>query len=126
MTDTSKEHYLAGLALFGEQKHTEAIEAYRKALEVAPDDPEVLLALATAQMNAGLLDDAVESGKRVVELDGEDPFGHTSLSMIYMRKGMIEEAEKEQATARMLSWRRDLAENPDAPPPPTGGIDVVQ
>ncbi|MDP6408501.1 MAG: tetratricopeptide repeat protein [Planctomycetota bacterium] len=125
MTDTSKEHYLRGLALFGEQKHVEAIEEYRKALELEPDDADVLLALATAQMNAGLLDDAVTSGKRVVELDGDDPFGHTSLSMIYMRKGMIEEAEKEQATARMLSWKRELAQNPDAPPP-SGAIDVVQ
>jgi Flp pilus assembly protein TadD len=125
MTTTSKQHYLKGLTLFGEQKHVEAIDEYRKGLELTPDDPDILLALATAQMNANLLDDAVASGKRVVELDGDDPFGHTSLSMIYMRKGMIEEAEKEQATARMLSWRQELKENPDAPPP-AGSMDVVQ
>ena len=125
MTTTSKQHYLKGLTLFGEQKHVEAIDEYRKGLELTPDDPDILLALATAQMNANLLDDAVASGKRVVELDADDPFGHTSLSMIYMRKGMIEEAEKEQATARMLSWRQELKENPDAPPP-AGSMDVVQ
>ena len=36
MTDRM-EHYKRGLALFSEQKHEEAVEEYRKALELSPD-----------------------------------------------------------------------------------------
>jgi Flp pilus assembly protein TadD len=121
------EHYLNGLKLFGQNKHLEAIEEYRLSLAAKPDFTDALLALATAQMNANLLDEAVASGKRLVELDSEDPFAHTTQSMIYQRKDMIDEAEKEQAKARMLSWKQELKTNPNAPPPgPAGGMGVIQ
>ena len=78
-------------------------------------------------MNANLLDEAIETGKKLIELDQEDPFAHTTLSMIYQRKNMIDEAEKEQAKARMLSWKQELKTNPNAPPPgPAGSMDVIQ
>jgi Flp pilus assembly protein TadD len=111
------QHYKAGLALFGEGRNAEAIAEYRLALEAQPDWADCLHALATAQMNAGMLDDAIETSKRVTELHPEDPLAYTGLSMAYMRKGSIELAEQAQAQARMLSWKQDLAENPDAPPP---------
>jgi tetratricopeptide (TPR) repeat protein len=121
------EHYMKGLKLFGQARHLEAIEEYRQALQADPGLTDALLALATAQMNANLLDEAIESGRKLVEIDKEDPFAHTTLSMIYQRKGMIEEAEKEQARARMLSWKQELKTNPNAPPPgPAGGMGVIQ
>ncbi len=126
MTD-HLEHYKAGLKLFGEDKHTEAIEAYKQALEVSPDWEDALHALAMAYMSAGLFDDAIATGKRILELNPEDAFAHTSLSMFYQRKGMIEEAEEESAKARMASWKQELKANPDAPPPgPAGNLDVNQ
>lgn len=121
------EHYMKGLKLFGQNKHLEAIQEYRQALAVQPDFADALLAMATAQMNANLLDEAIASGRRLIEIDGEDPFAHTTLSMIYQRKGMIDEAEKEQAKARMLSWKQELKTNPKAPPPAgAGGMGVIQ
>ena len=121
------EHYKAGLKLFGENKHTEAIAAYKLALEVSPDWEDALHALAMAYMSAGLLDDAVTTGKHILELNPEDAFAHTSLSMFYQRKGMIDEAEAESAKARMVSWKQELKANPNAPPPgPAGGMDVLQ
>ena len=121
------DHYMKGLALFGQNRHLEAIEEYKKGLAIDPSHTDSLLALATAQMNAGLLDDAVATGKQLTSLDAEDPFAHTTLSMIYQRKGMIEEAEKEQAKARMLSWKQELKQNPNAQPPgPPGGVGVAQ
>ena len=137
----AQDHYLAGLKLFGEQKHAEAIAAYEKALALAPDWTDALHGLAMACMHAGSLDRAIEVGLRICELDAEDPFAHTSLSMFYQRKGavaeqagnadearaMIELAEKEGAKARMLSWKQELKTNPNAPPPgPAGSMDVVQ
>jgi hypothetical protein len=45
-----------------------------------------------------------------VELTPDDTLAHTSLSMFYQRKGMIAEAEAEGAKARVLDWKRQLAE----------------
>lgn len=121
------DHYMKGLKLFGQSRHLEAIEEYKRVLELEPQHTDALLALATAQMNAGLLDEAIASGRHLIELDAEDAFAHTTLSMIYQRKGMIDEAEKEQAKARMLSWKQELKQNPNAPPPgPAGGMGVIQ
>ena len=127
MSNERVTHYKEGLKLFGEGRHKEAIEVYRKALESDPDWTDGLHALAMAQMQAGLLDDAIATGLRIVELDPKDAFAHTSLSMFYQRKDMIPEAEAEAAKARMLSWKEELKKNPNAPPPgPAGSMDVVQ
>jgi len=120
------QHYQKGLELFGQNKHEEAIAEYRAALELDPEWTEGLHGLAMAQMHAGKLDDAIETGLKIVEIDKEDAFAHTSLSMFYMRKGMIDEAEKEGAKARMISWKEELKNNPQASPPgPAGNIPVV-
>lgn len=125
--DERTEHYMKGLALFGEDKPTEAIEAYKKALEVSPGWTEAMHGLAMAHMNAGQLDDAIRVGNEIVAIDSNDAFAHTSLSMFYQRKGMIDEAEKEAAKARMISWKEELKKNPNAPPPgPAGSMDVIQ
>ena len=121
------EHYKKALKLFGENKPQEAIEQYRQALTEDPDWTEALHGLAMAQMQAGLLDEAIATGLRIVELDPNDAFAHTSLSMFYQRKGMIDEAEREGAKARMVAWKNELKENPDAPPPmDPGGMNVMQ
>ena len=135
------EHYKEGLAHFGQNEFIEAIECYGRALEEDPDWVDCLHALAMAQMNSGDGETAVATGLRIVELDPDDAFAHTSLSIFYMRlsndaekggdeaeaKRLIELAEKEGAEARMISWKEELKENPDAPPPgPPGSMNVVQ
>jgi tetratricopeptide (TPR) repeat protein len=141
MTDPAMGHYMRGLALFGEGKHAEAVEAYEAALAVKPDWTDALHGLAMAHMSAGTVDEAIAIGLRIVELDPEDPFAHTSLSMFYQRKSavaekvgdeasareLIELAEKEGARARLLSWKQELKTNPNAVPPgPAGSMDVLQ
>jgi tetratricopeptide (TPR) repeat protein len=123
----AKDHYMKGLALFGQDKHKEAIAEYEKALELQPQWTDAMHALAMAHMSAGTLDDAIRIGNEIVEIDKEDAFAHTSLSMFYQRKGMIEEAEKEAAKARMISWKEELKTNPNAAPPgPAGSMDIIQ
>ncbi|MEE8468725.1 MAG: tetratricopeptide repeat protein [Planctomycetota bacterium] len=144
MVDVSEEataHYLEGMRLFGEDRYTEAIEAYRRALVAQPGWTEAMHGVAMAHMHDGQLDEAIRVGLEICELDAKDPFAHTSLSMFYQRKGavaeaagdaqqsaaMIEAAEKEGARARMLSWKEDLKTNPNAVPPgPPGSMDVIQ
>ena len=131
MTDSLEERrqapYLEGLALFGEDRHEEAIERYDASLEVDPEWTEAMHGKAMALMQLERYDEAIAIGLRIVELDPDDAFAHTSLSMFYQRKGMIEEAEAEGAKARMISWKEELKKNPDAPPPgPAGSMNVIQ
>ncbi|MBI1380407.1 MAG: tetratricopeptide repeat protein [Planctomycetaceae bacterium] len=115
-----KKAYQEGMGHFAAQRHTDAVAAFRRALEFDPRKTDVLHALAMALMHTGALDEAIEIGNRIVELDPEDPFAHTSLSMFLQRKGLIPEAEAEAAKARLVSWKLELRKNPNAPPPEEG------
>lgn len=122
---TPKELYLQGLKLFGQGRLPEAIETYRKALEQAPADAELLHALATALSKSGNQDEAIAVVNQVIALTPNDPFAFTSLSIFLQRKGLVPEAEKAGAQARMLAWKEELKKNPNAPPP-EGGFKVFQ
>lgn len=145
------EFYKQGMALFGQNRFDEAIEAYQQALESSPDWTDALHGLAMAQMQDGRLDEAIATGKRIAELDRDDAFAHTSLSMFYQRKSSqieqdamrrqkdgsitpeqfqeakkqaahwIHVAEEESAKARMISWKEELKTNPNAVPPGPAG-----
>ncbi len=122
-----KQHYRAGLKLFGAEKHEEAIAEYELALAEKPDWVDVLLAKATCQSNLGKHEEAIATVNRVIELTPDDAMAYTSLSIFLQRMNKIEEAEAAQAKARMISWKEELKQNPNAPPPddPTG-MKVVQ
>lgn len=126
MTDR-KTHYLAGMKLFGADRHAEAIEEYQKALALSPDWTDALHALATSYSKLGRQDEAIATVQRVIELEPDDAFAYTSLSIFFQRKGQIPEAEAAAAKARMINWKQELKTNPKAPPPaPAGGMSVVQ
>ena len=118
--------YKAGLAHFGKNNFADAISEFQKALEGRPNWLDALHALATAQSKSGDHDAALATIARVIASDPDDPFAYTSQSIFYQRKGLIPEAEKAQAQARMASWKQDLKKNPNAPPPDTGPMKVVQ
>jgi len=120
------ERYMEGMKLYGQQDYAAAAAKYAEALELAPDNTEVLHALAAANMHGGELDEAIKVANRIVELDPNDHLVHTTLSMIYVRKEDIDAAEAEQAKARMKAWKQELKDNPDAPPPDEDGMKVIQ
>jgi tetratricopeptide (TPR) repeat protein len=116
-------HYKEGLRLFGERRYAEAIASYQRALEVSPDWPDALHALATARSKSGDHAAAIETIEKVIALTPGDAFAFTSLSIFLMRAGKIPEAEKAAAQARLLNWKEELKKNPKAPPP-EGGFKV--
>jgi tetratricopeptide (TPR) repeat protein len=87
-----------------------AIRVYQEALALDPTFADAVQGLAMAYADKGLFDEAITWGKKLVELAPDETLAHTSLSMFYQRKGMIPEAEAEGAKARMLDWKRQLAE----------------
>jgi Flp pilus assembly protein TadD len=121
----AKSHYLAGLKLFGQNQFEEAIVEHQRALELKPDWPDVMNALATAQSKAGRHAEAVATIERAIELAPTDAFAFTSLSIFLQRLGKIPEAEAAAAKARLLNWKEELKKNPNAPAP-EGGFKVIQ
>ena len=107
---TAEELYDLAVDQVAEGRLDEAIATYREALALDPTFTDALLGLAMAYADAKMFDDAIEQGKKLVELTPDDTLAHTSLSMFYQRKGMIAEAEAEGAKARVLDWKRQLAE----------------
>jgi len=96
-----------GFQHFAENRIDEAIDCYRRALDV---DPNLVIAwngLSTTLKRKGDLDGAIEAGLRIVELDPEDPLAHTNLSILYQAKGMIQPAEDEKAIAMQLQMKAE-------------------
>lgn len=107
---TAEELYDLAVDHVADGRLDEAIQTYREALDIDPSFTDAILGLAMAYADAKMFDEAIEQGKRLVELTPDDTLAHTSLSMFYQRKGMIAEAEAEGAKARVLDWKRQLAE----------------
>ncbi len=107
---TKEDLFNQGMDLLAEDKMEEALEIYKKALELDPGYGDALHALAMAYANLDRLDEAVEVGKKLIQVSPEDELAHTSLSIFYQRKGMIAEAEEVAAKARTLGWKRELQE----------------
>jgi tetratricopeptide (TPR) repeat protein len=107
---TKEDLFNQGMDLLVDDKTEEAMEAYKKALEVDPNYGEALHALAMCYANLDRLDEAIEVGKKLIQVSPDDELAHTSLSIFYQRKGMIAEAEEVGAKARTLGWKRELQE----------------
>jgi tetratricopeptide (TPR) repeat protein len=105
-----EELYDDAIDLFADEKYDEAIEVYRKALEIDPGYTDAIHGLAMCYQAKGDLDAAIEITKKHIERDKEDILAWTNLSMFYQKKGMIKEAEAAGAEARRLDWKRQLKE----------------
>jgi Flp pilus assembly protein TadD len=105
---TKEDYFEQAVNAFGDDKLDEAIDMYKKALDLDPGYQDALHGLGMALHNRGRLDEAVVAAKRLIEIDPEDILAHTSLSMFYMAQGKIEEAEKEGNAAKILGWKHEL------------------
>jgi len=81
-----------------------AVEKYRRCVEIDADFFDGWHALGMALMKLGRFPEAIEAGKKAVELRPNDQIGWTSLSLFYNRNGQIAEAESAGTKARILSW----------------------
>jgi tetratricopeptide (TPR) repeat protein len=87
-----------------------AVAQYREAVALDDAFADGWQGLALALNDLGLHDEAIEAGKRLCELTPDDVLAHTTLSRIYQAANMVPEAEAEGAKARILDWKRQLAE----------------
>lgn len=107
---SAEELYDRAVDFVAEGRLDDAIATYQEAIALDPGFTDAILGLAMAYADKGMFDEAIEQGQLLVDLTPDDTLAHTSLSMFYQRKGMIAEAEAEGAKARVLDWKRQLAE----------------
>jgi Flp pilus assembly protein TadD len=83
---------------------------FERCLAIDPDYPDALLGKAMVHLARGETEQAIAIGRRLAELQPDDVLVYTNLSMFYQRAGRIAEAEEAAAKARMLDWKRQLAD----------------
>ncbi|HVC45294.1 MAG TPA: tetratricopeptide repeat protein [Candidatus Binataceae bacterium] len=101
---------------YADANYDEAIELYKKALELNPKYGDAYTGLAMCHQQRDDLDAAIAITRRYVEVAPDDILAFTNLSMFYQKKGMIAEAEAAGGEARRLDWKRQLKEAKDQKP----------
>ncbi len=74
--------------------HAEAIEAYNKALEMAPDEPVIYAAIAKSQSDLGQNDAALATYRKAVELDAYNPDLYMNMGVVLNDLGRVDEARE--------------------------------
>ncbi len=95
----SEVYYGLGLAYAGREQFTEAVEAYQRAIAVAPDRPYAHAALAGAYVNMHRYTEALQSYKTATALAPDDAMIHHQLGNVYDKRGERTEARQHQQRA---------------------------
>lgn len=85
--------------------HSEAIEAYRRAYEIAPDSPEIFNNLGMEYLELGRLDNALAAFKKALSLTsnpGSVVVIKKNLGDVYLKKGMLDDALREYSEVLLI------------------------
>jgi len=113
---TQEDFYNQGMAEFAMAEFDQAIEAFKKAVEMDATYFDAWHALGMAYMRADKHHKAIEAGERAVAINPNDMLAHTSLSMYYMKIGDRAKAEAEKGKATVLSWGGKVDQLDNKPP----------
>jgi tetratricopeptide (TPR) repeat protein len=105
-----EELYDEAIDAYADDKFDDAIELYKKALDIDPKYVDAIHGMTMCYQAKGDLDAAIELTKKYIAQEPEDILAYTNLSMFYQKKGMVPEAEAAGAEARRLDWKRQLKE----------------
>ncbi len=87
-------YFNLGNALHQAGHYDRAMTAYRAALELKPEDPEVLTNMGAALVAAGRVDEGYPILERALALRPNDPRTHTNMGIYHDRKGAYSAAER--------------------------------
>ncbi|TVQ58389.1 MAG: tetratricopeptide repeat protein, partial [Phycisphaerales bacterium] len=86
-------HFNLGLTLEAAGRDFDALASYERAIGLADEFPEPLIAAAVVAMRVGRVESAVDWLRRAIELDGTIEAAHAHLIEAQVRLGQHEEAE---------------------------------
>lgn len=79
-----------------------AIQKYREALKIDPNDPTALTGLGTAFDESGELESAIDCYNKALKADPDDIIARTGLGVAYEKKGNTNRATREYRAALSL------------------------
>ena len=83
-----------GVQLADAGSHAEAIAAYNKALEMAPDEPVIIAAIAKSQSDLGQNEEALASYEKAIGFDAYNPDYFMNKGVVLNSLGRVEEARE--------------------------------
>jgi tetratricopeptide (TPR) repeat protein len=101
-------HFLLGNAYFGRQDYEQAIAAYRRATEIAPDFAPAYNIVGYAYRTVARYDEAEQAFRKYIELIPDDPNPYDSYAELLMKTGRFDES--------IGQYRRALEVNPQFSP----------
>jgi len=72
--------------------YMKAIEAYKRAIHINPNNANVYYNLSVTYKNLGLYKEAIEARKQVIRIDPNDPFDYYNLGEYYDHLGLYKDA----------------------------------
>jgi tetratricopeptide (TPR) repeat protein len=123
--DRAQSLYREGLKRHRAKDYPGAIRSLEQAVALDPAAADAWEALGVLHDKQGQVESAIAATQRLVALRPDEIMAHTNLSRFYMKQGLKELAEAEQAKARLLGWKQELATgaghgDPDLAQVPTG------
>lgn len=107
--DRASRHYRDGLKRHRAKDYAGAVACLEQAVALDPALADAWEALGVLHDRLGQLDAAIAATEKLVALKPDEIMAHTNLSRFFMKKGSKEKAEEEQAKARLLGWKQELA-----------------
>jgi Flp pilus assembly protein TadD len=98
-------HNSLGTALAGRGQFDEAIDHYRKALEIMPDYVKAHTNLGAALAGRGQFDEAIAHYRKALEITPDDATAHNNLGNVLADRGQVEQA--------IIHYRKALEIKPD-------------
>jgi Tfp pilus assembly protein PilF len=86
-----------------------AIQMYREALKLDPNDPTALTGLGAALDEAGELESATECYKKALKADSDDVIAHSGLGIVYEKQGSNDLAVRKFRAALSLDRKTALS-----------------
>lgn len=109
--EVAKEAAAEGGAAFQRKDYERARKAYRKALDLAPDNLLALINLGVIEFYAGKTEEAEKLLKRAVQLKLDTPPAWLTLGIIYMEQNRLDEALAALTQATLYDARDARARN---------------
>jgi tetratricopeptide (TPR) repeat protein len=88
-------------------RHREALSLTRQALEFDPDDPELLIELASRQIDAGQEKEAEETLRRAMDARPPRPLAWLRLGWLYLKQKRVQDAHDVLVEAVTYAYRED-------------------